>query len=200
MSASARNDGRRGSRAQNVVESLLIFSCCSNPVVVQIDSRLHWTYIAIHSWLGGQQWRRRERKQRRRRRQNVGRRNSLRRNRSSASHVSEIASHGPAKVEGGSTISRDRPAQVHDRGRRRDGGAGFAVVLIENDGGDERRETGSYRGDITAEFALLPSRRRPRFLKYPLRKISSLKLAPASWTSAAPLLFLFIHDGTRTRP
>jgi hypothetical protein len=55
--------------------------------------------------------------------------------------VSEIASHGPAKVEGGSTISRDGPAQVHDRGRRRDGGASFAVVLIENDGEDEGRKT-----------------------------------------------------------
>jgi hypothetical protein len=42
--------------------------------------------------------------------------------------VLKIASHGPAGVEGGSTISRDRPAQVNDRGRRRDEGAGFTLA------------------------------------------------------------------------
>jgi hypothetical protein len=51
-----------GTCAQNQVESLLFFFCCSNPVAVQLDSRLHCTYVAIHSWLGGLQWRRRERK------------------------------------------------------------------------------------------------------------------------------------------
>jgi hypothetical protein len=34
----------------------------------------------------------------------------------------KIASHGPAFVEGRSTIARDGPAQVDDGGRRRDGG------------------------------------------------------------------------------
>jgi hypothetical protein len=173
-----------GDCTQNVVESLLIFSCCSNPVVVQIDSRLHWTYIAIHSWLGGQQWRRRERKQWRRRRQNVGRRSSLRRNRSSASHVSEIASHGPAKVEGGSTISRDGPAQVHDRGRRRDGGASFAVVLIENDGEDEGRKTRILRWRYSQRICASAISPTPSVFE-----ISSPKLLPASWTSAAPFFF-----------
>jgi hypothetical protein len=157
-----------GGCTQNAVESLLIFSCCSNPVAVQIDSRLHWTYIAIHSWLGGQQWRRRERKQRRRRRQNVGRRSSLRRNRSSASHVSEIASHGPAAVEGGSTIFRDGPAQVDKRGAS----AGRRCELRDRANGYghsarwRRRETGK-PNLIQARargFVPQPSRRRPRCL------------------------------------
>jgi hypothetical protein len=60
--------------------------------------------------------------------------------------VSKIASHGPAEIEGGSMISRDGPAQVDDRGRRRDGGESFAVALkcrkvIWRDGEGERRET-----------------------------------------------------------
>jgi len=33
---------RGGGYTQNVVDSLLFFSCCSNPVAVQIDSRLHF--------------------------------------------------------------------------------------------------------------------------------------------------------------
>jgi hypothetical protein len=157
-----------GGCTQKAVESLLIFSCCSNPVVVQIDSRLHWTYIAIHSWLGGQQWRRRERRQRRRRRQNVGRRSSLRRNRSSASHVSEIASHGPAAVEDGSTIFRDGPAQVDKRGasagrrcelRGRANGYGHPARW-------RRRETGKPNLTLAraSGFVPQPSRRRPRCL------------------------------------
>ena len=91
--------------------------------------------------LGGQQWRSAERKQRRRRRRSVGRRSSRRRNRSSASHVSKIASHGPAAFEDGSTIFRDGPAQVNDGGRRRDGGASFAIAFTSTR--RRRRETGN---------------------------------------------------------
>jgi hypothetical protein len=140
--AASRRQSRRahaatagqGRSTQNQAKSLLFFFCCSNPMVVHVDSRLHCTYVAIHSSLGGQQWRRSERRRqrrrsRRRRRQDGRRRNSQRRDRSSTSHVSKIASHGPAEVEGGSMISRDWPAQVDDRGRRRDGGENVAVVL-----------------------------------------------------------------------
>ena len=120
--------------AQNQVDSLLFFSCCSNPMTVQIDSRsARYRHPLM---LGGQQWRSAERKQlRRKQRRSGGRRSRLRRDRSSASHVSEIASHGPAHVEGGSMIARDGPAQVNDGGRRRDGG----------------------------KFKPRPSRRRPRY-------------------------------------
>jgi hypothetical protein len=44
-----KNAAQRGSGGQNQVESLLFFSCCSNRDVVQLDSRLHCTYTAIHS-------------------------------------------------------------------------------------------------------------------------------------------------------
>src|SRR5580704_1995018 len=94
--------------------------------------------------LGGQQWRRRERrKQRRRRRRRkllAGRRRSRRRrNRSSTSYESKIASHGPANVKGASIIARDAPAQVDNRGRRRDGGLGFTIVRVAYGGGEEGR-------------------------------------------------------------
>ena len=50
-------------------------------------------YVAIHSWLGGQQWRRSERRKQRRRRQRrrrqSGKRSSHRGHRSSASHEAE---------------------------------------------------------------------------------------------------------------
>jgi hypothetical protein len=111
---------------------------------VQIDSRLHDSDVAIHSSLGGQQWRRRERRKqrlkRRRRRQRAGRRSSQRRSRSSTSHESKIASHGPAAIEGGSMIPRDAPAQVDDRGRRRDGDSGFTIARTERGGGEEGRD------------------------------------------------------------
>jgi hypothetical protein len=148
---------------QNQAESLLFFSCCSNPVAVQIDSRLHCTYIAIHSWLGGQQWRRRERKQRRRRRPSVGRRSSRRRIRSSTSHVPEIASHEPATFTGGSTISRDGPAPVDGRGRRRDGGASFLIAFNPRGRRRKRRKNPNLTLANTASaLAPQPSRRRPR--------------------------------------
>jgi hypothetical protein len=38
-------------------------------------------------------------------------------------------------------ISLDGPAQVNDGGRRRDGGAGFAIVFFLCGSEDERRET-----------------------------------------------------------
>jgi hypothetical protein len=57
--------------------------------------------------------------------------------------VLKIASHGPASVEGRSTISRDGPAQVNDRGRRRDGGVSFTVTFTQRDGEDRKRETES---------------------------------------------------------
>ena len=69
--------------------------------------------------LGGQQWRRREKRRKRQRRpRSVGRRSSQSRNRSSASHVSEIASHGPAGVE------VDRSSATTGRLRWATGGAG----------------------------------------------------------------------------
>ena len=40
--------GGHRSYAQNQGESLLIFFCCSNPVVVPVDSRRHCTDVAIH--------------------------------------------------------------------------------------------------------------------------------------------------------
>src|SRR5271168_3853367 len=88
---------------------------------VRVDSRsAHYRHPLR---LGGQQWRNGKRRQlRKSKRRRSERRSSLLRNRSSASHVSRIASHGPAQVEGGSMIARDGPAQVSDRGRRRDGG------------------------------------------------------------------------------
>jgi hypothetical protein len=43
----ARTGG--GCYAHNYVESLLFFSCCSNPMLVHVDSRLHCTDVAIHS-------------------------------------------------------------------------------------------------------------------------------------------------------
>ena len=91
-----------------------------------------------------------------------GRRSSQRRYRSSISHVSEIASHGPAAVSGGSMITQGGPAQVNDRGRRRDGGAGFTIV--RGAGGSE--EERSVNPDLTRQTASGPksqdSRRRPR--------------------------------------
>jgi hypothetical protein len=69
--------------------------------------------------LGGQQWRRREKRRKRQRRpRSVGRRSSQSRNRSSASHVSKIASHGPAGVEA------DRLSAATGRLRWATGGAG----------------------------------------------------------------------------
>jgi hypothetical protein len=42
--------------------------------------------------------------------------------------VPRISSHGPVAIDGGSTITEDAPAQVVDRGRRRDGGSSFTIV------------------------------------------------------------------------
>ena len=155
----------RGGCAQNQVESLLFFFRCSNPDAVRIDSRLHCTDTAIHSKLGGQQWRRRERKQRRRRkRQSVGRRSSRRRDRSSASHVSKVASHGPANVEGGSTISRDGAGS----GGRQGASAGRWCKLRGRvySMRRQRRKTGNRNRDLAKARGLVPqrSRRRPRCL------------------------------------
>lgn len=101
---------------------------------MRIDSRLHCTDIANPLKLGGQQWRRREKRKlnRRRKRRSAARRSSQRRDRSSTSHVSKIASHGPAIVGVGSTIRYDGPAQVNDRGRRRDGGASFIIGRLSS--------------------------------------------------------------------
>ncbi len=69
--------------------------------------------------LGGQQWRRREKRRKRQRRpRSGGRRSSQNRNRSSASQVSKIASHGPAGVE------VDRLSATTGRLRWATGGAG----------------------------------------------------------------------------
>src|SRR5271155_6146057 len=74
--------------------------------------------------LGGQQWRSEKRRQLRKlKRRRSGRRSSLLRNRSLASHVPGIASHGPAHVEGG-LIARHGPAQVSGGGG---GGGGGGV-------------------------------------------------------------------------
>jgi len=109
LSRAVRQVAGRRSYAQTPAESLLFFSCCSNAVAVPVDSRRHCTDVAIHSSLGGQQWRRRERKQRNRRR-SVGRRSSLRRFRSSALLRSKIASHGPAHVDGETSPKTGRPS------------------------------------------------------------------------------------------
>jgi hypothetical protein len=44
--------------------------------------------------------------------------------------MSEIASHGPAAIMGSvvKTISQGTPAQVDDRGRRRDRGSNFTTM------------------------------------------------------------------------
>jgi hypothetical protein len=77
--------------------------------------------------LGGQQWRRREKRRKRQRRpRSVGRRSSQSRNRSSASHVSKVASHGPADVEADHHLPR-RAGSGGQRGRRRDAGASFVT-------------------------------------------------------------------------
>jgi hypothetical protein len=69
--------------------------------------------------LGGQQWRRREKRRKRQRRpRSVGRRSSHSRNRSSASHVLKIASHGPAGV------AVDQSSATTGRLRWATGGAG----------------------------------------------------------------------------
>jgi hypothetical protein len=134
--------------------------------------------------LGGQQWRRREKRKlrrRSRRRRRLARRSS-RRYRSSASHVLKIASHGPASVEG-EMIFRDRPAQVNDRGRRRDVRCrlqhrinNFADTL--RGGEDERRDNRISPWRKASGFALQPSRRRPRFVGDIVSKLST-----ASWSN-----------------
>jgi hypothetical protein len=152
--------------AQIQAESLLFFSCCSNRMAVFVDSRRHCTYVAIHSSLGGQQWRRREKRKRKRRRRprSVGRRSNQRRYRSSTLHVSKIASHGPAEVEGGSMIARDRPAQVNGRGRRRDGGSSFTIECVARGGEDEGRNSRTSPQRMSSGLDPRASRRPPRFL------------------------------------
>src|SRR6202051_2552239 len=114
-----------------MVARLVFFSGCSNPVAVLVDSRPHCTDVAIHSSLGGQQWRRSERRKqrrrRRRKRRSVGRRSSRRRYRSSA----------PKSVEDRVTRAGGRRGWINDlprragsgerRGRRRDGGVSLTT-------------------------------------------------------------------------
>jgi hypothetical protein len=42
-------DAETGTDTQNLAESLLFFFCCSNPMVVQVDSRPHCIDVCIHS-------------------------------------------------------------------------------------------------------------------------------------------------------
>jgi hypothetical protein len=72
----AARAARSGSYTQKQAGSLLIFSPCSNRMLVPVDSRRHCTDVAIHSSLGGQPWRRSERKQLRKLRKSGGRRSS----------------------------------------------------------------------------------------------------------------------------
>jgi hypothetical protein len=98
---------RRRAAAKHKIKTVHYYFFPAVVIRWQCSSIRDCTYLCRHPLrLGGQQWRRRERKQRRRRRrQNVGRRSSLRRIRSSASHALKIASHEPAAFEGWSTIS-----------------------------------------------------------------------------------------------
>ena len=80
------------------------------------------------------------------------RRSSRRRYRSSTSHQSKIASHGPADVEGASIIARDAPAQVDNRGRRRDGGLGFTIVRIACGGGEEGRAIRAFPLEVRSKM------------------------------------------------
>ena len=114
--------------------------------------------------LGGQQWRRRERRRqrprRRRRRQRLAvRRSSRRRYRSSTSSRSKVTSHGPADVEG-AIIARDAPAQVDNRGRRRDGDLVPTIVRVAFDRALEGRLP-----DLPAAFASM--RRSAGGLRFP---------------------------------
>jgi hypothetical protein len=110
--------------------------------------------------LGGQQWRRnvrrKQRQRRRSRRRPSGRRSSLRRDRSSASHVSKIASHGPADVEGGSSSAHGAPAQVIDGGRRRDGESGSRSSGIRRVVKKRSGQSGPWTGGTPADLMLKP--------------------------------------------
>jgi hypothetical protein len=83
--------------------------------------------------LGGQQWRRRERRKQRLRRplrrpKLVRRRSSRRRYRSSTSLRVEGRVTRAGGRRGRFQVARDTPAQVNNRGRRRDGGLSSPIV------------------------------------------------------------------------
>jgi hypothetical protein len=81
-------------------------------------------------------------------------------------------------------ISRDGPAQVNDRGHRRDGGASFMIAFTRGDE-DESRETRTSPWRLASGLVPQPSRRRPRCVDNILPKLS-----PALWShSAAPFFF-----------
>jgi len=113
--------------------------------------------------LGGQQWRRREKRRKRQRRpRSVGRRSSQCRNRSSASHVSKIASHGPASVE----ADHHLPRRAGSGGQR--GAPAGCGCELRNSGSlsakAKRGETGYLKsaGLRASGSPPQPSRRSPR--------------------------------------
>jgi hypothetical protein len=117
--------------------------------------------------LGGQQWRRRERRRQRlrrprRRRKLAKRRSSRRRYRSSASLRVEGRVTRAGGRRGRFQDARDAPAQVDNRGRRRDGGssASFAshAVVERKDrsarifpGGPLRDAAGGFKSPVLAD-------------------------------------------------
>jgi hypothetical protein len=155
------------------LKSLLIFSCCSNPVssARRFATALHVSRHPPNS--GGQQWRRRERKrQRRNRPRSVGRRSSLRCYRFSTLLWSKIASHGPA----GSAF-------IGDQGRpsdRRRASAGRRFKLHDRKLANVKRteKKNLPLAQMPADLILKTSRRSPRFVGGVFSE-----LATASWSN-----------------